>query len=285
MKFTCRPEALSAFGPENTLRKQNFCTKVRTAQQHCGTCYFASETMLKTEGFIIRKIPYGDNSAILRIFTREEGLLSFMVHGMQRKQGSNAPRSQVMNHVSLVYYPGGSSSLLRVKEIQASGVYAPLFQDPVKVQVLLFCAELLNLLLEERAADPALYGELENFYDQLNHTTNFTLWPLWFLLNLLKNQGMAPHLHFGAQTIGFDPNSGNMIQEETLIERTRYLGLQGCHLAKQLLDADYQELANIQSTAEVRAETLDQMQAFCEQHLLQGKRLKSVEIIREVLRQ
>jgi DNA repair protein RecO (recombination protein O) len=241
--------------------------------------------MLKTNGFIIRKIPYGDNSAILRVFTREEGLMSFIVHGMQRKQGSNAPRSQLMNHVSLVYYPGGYSSLLRVKEIQASGIYAPLFQDPIKVQVLLFCAELLNLLLEERAADPSLFIVLEEFYSHLNQAANYSLSPLWFLLNLLKNQGMAPHLHFGPQTIGFDPNSGNMILEETLIDRTRYLGLPGCHLAKQMLDADYEELIHLQSTAEVRAETLDQMQAFCEQHLLQGKRLKSVEIIREVLRQ
>lgn len=241
--------------------------------------------MLKTEGFIIRKIPYGDNSAILRVFTREEGLMSFMVHGMQRKRGSNAPRSQVMNHVSLVYYPGGASSLLRVKEIQSSGIYAPMFQDPIKVQVLLFCAELLNLLLEERAADPSLFSELEGFYNQLNNSEHFILSPLWFLLHLLKNQGVAPHLHFGPKTVGFDPNSGNMILEETLIDRTRYLGLPGCYLAKQLLDADYEELVQLQSTADVRAETLDQMQSFCEQHLLQGKRLKSVEIIREVLRQ
>lgn len=240
--------------------------------------------MLKTEGFIIRKIPYGDNSAILRVFTREEGLMSFMVHGMQRKQGSNAPRSQLMNHVSLVYYPGGYSSLLRVKEIQASGFYAPLFQDPIKVQVLLFCAELLNLLLEERAADPSLYGALEAYYNHLNQAENCTLLPLWFLLTLLKNQGVAPHLHFGQHTIGFDPNSGNMIQSETLIERARFLGLQGCQLAKQLMQTELEALTALESTAEVRTETFDQMQVFCEQHLLHGKRLKSVEIIREVLR-
>ncbi|MEY3984553.1 MAG: hypothetical protein RL160_2112 [Bacteroidota bacterium] len=240
--------------------------------------------MLKTEGFIIRKIPYGDNSAILKVFTREEGLMSFIVHGMQRKQGSNAPRSQLMNHVSLVYYPGGYSSLLRVKEIQASGIYAPLFQDPIKVQVLLFSAELLNLLLEERAADPSLFAALEAYFNHLNHTENCTLSPLWFLLNLLKNQGVAPHLHFDNHTIGFDPNSGNMIQDETLIDRAHYLGMPGCHLAKQLMHTDLEAITALESTAEVRTATFDQIQVFCEQHLLHGKRLKSVEIIREVLR-
>jgi DNA repair protein RecO (recombination protein O) len=241
--------------------------------------------MLKTRGFIIRKIPYGDNSAILKIYTEEEGLLTFMAHGMQRKKGGNAPLSQLMNFVELVYYPSGANSEIhRLKEIQPVHGFAGIQQNPVKIQVLLFSAELLNHLLQERAPDPELFSLLNTFYDSLNREDVFVHQPLWFLLQLMKNQGLAPHLNMDEQWAGFSPETGSMIPKDTLLPHEKFLSLEGSRLAKELLQTQADNIKSISSKAEVRHETLDSMALFCEMHLLHGKKLRSIEIIREVLR-
>ena len=43
----------------------------------------------RAEGFILKRTPYGENSAVLRVFTRESGLVSFMVHGLRKAKGGD----------------------------------------------------------------------------------------------------------------------------------------------------------------------------------------------------
>jgi DNA repair protein RecO (recombination protein O) len=238
----------------------------------------------KAQGFIIRKLPYGDNSAILKVFTSEEGLMTFMVHGMQRKKGSNAPLSQLMNYVELVYYPSASSDINKVKELQSVSGHAGLLQHPVKIQVLLFCAELLHYVLQEKAPDPELFRLIEHFFNSLSKEDVYVHHPLWFLLKLLKIQGVEPHLYIQEHLLGFSPETGSMVAKDSLIRTETYLPMEGCLLAIELLQATLDELAKLQSTASLRHETMDRLVVFCELHLLQGKKLRSVDIIREVLR-
>lgn len=239
---------------------------------------------LKSQGFIIRKVPYGENSAILKVFTEDEGLLTFIVHGLQRKKGANAPLSQLMNYVELVYYPASNSEIHKLKEIQPLQGFTGLLQHPVKIQVLLFCAELLNHVVQEKAPDPELFRLLTTFFDSLNREPNYVNHPLWFLLQLLKNQGLAPHLSFEEQWVGFSPETGCMIPRDTVLPHDKFLNLDGSLLAKKLLHATPEMLNTIPSSAELRQRTIDSMAVFCEIHLLHGKRLRSIEIIREVLR-
>lgn len=239
---------------------------------------------LIAQGFIIRKVPYGENSAILKIFTEDEGLLTFMVHGLQRKKGANAPLSQLMNYVELVYYPASNSEIHKLKEIQTVPGFAGLLPHPVKIQVLLFCAELLNHVLQEKAPDPELFRLLSTFFDSLNSAPNYVHHPLWFLLQLLKNQGLAPHLSLEQQWAGFSPETGSMVPHDSVLPHEQLLNLDGSLLARELLHATPEMLHTITSSAALRQQTLDSMALFCEIHLLHGKRLRSIEIIREVLR-
>lgn len=246
--------------------------------------FLQSGMTLKAQGFIIRKVPYGDNSAILKVFTEDEGLLTFIVHGLQRKKGGNAPLSQLMNYVELVYYPSANSEIHKLKEIQPVQGFIGFLQHPVKIQVLLFCAELLNHVVQEKAPDPELFRLLTNFFDSLNKEPSYVNHPLWFLLQLLKNQGLAPNLSLEEQWAGFSPETGSMIPHDTVLPHNKFLNLEGSKLAKQLLHATPETLNTIPSTAELRQRTMDSMADFCELHLLHGKRLRSIDIIREVLR-
>jgi len=239
---------------------------------------------LKVQGFIIKKLPYGDNSAILKVFTGTEGLMSFMVHGVQRRQGSNAPVSQLMNAVELIYYPAKNSGLNRVKEIQTLAGQSWVAQDPVKTQILLFCAELLHHVLQDNAPDPELFNLLLHFFDSLGKGYKTVHHPLWFILHLLKNQGIEPNLDLTGAATGFDPVNGNMVFPDMTLPPVNFLSREGCSLAVELLNIQLSDLNEFVSDIRIRQSTFDLMLIFCQLHLLHGKKLKSVEIIREVLR-
>ena len=68
-----------------------------------------------TEGIILKKIPHTDNSSVVHIYTREFGLLSFLVQGKNLTQ-KKAAYFQIGNLVDLSFNKK-ESGLQRIKEI------------------------------------------------------------------------------------------------------------------------------------------------------------------------
>src|SRR3982750_1254339 len=69
-------------GPSATSFRNLILTVARSSKPSpTGT----SMTSLKDCGFLLRKIPYSESSFILKVFTREHGLVSFMAKGAKRQ--------------------------------------------------------------------------------------------------------------------------------------------------------------------------------------------------------
>ena len=57
----------------------------------------------KSEGIMLRTVPYAESSVIARVYTRREGLQSFIMGGARGKSGK-AALFQPLTLVDLVYY-------------------------------------------------------------------------------------------------------------------------------------------------------------------------------------
>lgn len=238
----------------------------------------------RAEGFILKRTPYGENSAVLRVFTRESGLVSFMVHGLRKaKGGGSAALTQVMNRVEIRFYEAASGSLHKVKEMQLHADARDAGSDLLRTQCLLFSTEILHLLLREDAPEPGLYDLCAEVHSLHADAAFWKLFPSWFLLQTLAQQGSLPDFETDDHTSGFDPVRGRMARPDEVIAGDKLLPPAGCRFALKLYQLKAAELDNA-GTCEVPMRLLfDSLLEHTRLHLLDGKQVRSVEIIRDVL--
>lgn len=120
--------------------------------------------LVSSEGFIIKHTPYSDTSIILKVITRDFGLLSFLVKGAKSKsksQNGNILRS--MNLVELHFYHRENKSLKNIKSAQL--IFAPDAQQfgIYKSAILMFMTELIGqTITEESNIDEEKFGFIKN---------------------------------------------------------------------------------------------------------------------------
>ena len=60
--------------------------------------------IVKTEGLVLKQINFSENSLILKIFTREYGLLSFMIKGAKSGKNKSYGILRPMSFLNVVFY-------------------------------------------------------------------------------------------------------------------------------------------------------------------------------------
>ncbi len=237
----------------------------------------------KTELLILRTIRYGDSSLILKTYSQEQGVLS-LIASVSKKSKSNLKPSllQPLNWLESVYYSKSKGDLKRLKEVRVTYHYQSLPYEPVKSCLALFLAEILQHSLQEEEPQTGLYDFLKTSLQQLDQTShpvgNFHL---GFLLALSRYLGFAPQkagqepLYFDlleGQYTGIQPHHGHFIGQPELAywQDLQELPLEECHQLKM--------------PATLRAQLLQHLLAFYRLHVHDFGKLKSLEILQQVLR-
>ena len=105
----------------------------------------------KTEGIVLQSVRYGDTSLIVRIYTRQYGLRSYMLKGAFNHGSNNrAALFQNLNVVSYVEVNNKKSGTLNyLKDAQLALVYHSLPFVMNKSAILMFVSELLSKTITE----------------------------------------------------------------------------------------------------------------------------------------
>lgn len=152
--------------------------------------------LAKTEAIVLHSVKYGESSAILKCYTRAEGLRSFIAGGLHSKKGVLKPSFvQPLSQLQLVYYLKGRSELKRVKEVSIAKSYEEIFYDPVKSSIALFLAEFLGKVINEEEANEQLYQYLVTSLEELDlMQEGFGKFHLIFMYRLSRYLGFAPEV-------------------------------------------------------------------------------------------
>lgn len=146
--------------------------------------------LLRSEAIILKRTPYSDNSAIIKALTKSSGILTFIIRGIHGKTGKSA-MYQPGSILELVFYNQNNRSLKNIKECQLLKDYSGLPTDPLRMQVLIFCTELVGKCLAEEETDEHLFESIRNFFIQINNTDALQWMPLNFTLNLIQLLGFG----------------------------------------------------------------------------------------------
>jgi DNA repair protein RecO (recombination protein O) len=152
----------------------------------------------KTRGVVLNYLRYRETSIIVRIYTEEFGLQSYIENGVRTAKGRNKMALfQPLTLLDLVVYFKKDGGIQRISETKIAHPYHGIPFDIAKSSIGLFVSEILGKTLKEETGNPALFGFLTEALVWLDDAeTGYENFHLWFLLRLSGYLGFAPENPF-----------------------------------------------------------------------------------------
>ena len=224
----------------------------------------------KTKGIVLNYIKYKETSIIVKIFTRELGLKSYIINGVRSKSGKNKIGFyQPMTLLDLVVYDKGSSGLQRVSETKLAYTPQKIPFDFSRTSISLFMAEVIGKSIFDEYQNESLFDFIfQSILHLDSDRVNLSHFPCIFLINQAKYLGFAP------------ADSKNFLLESLVqpfpveeIDKVEYFlegALQNGFACTQKLNKPNRQLF------------LDYLKSFYSQHMDQQLEWKTLDILRQI---
>ena len=237
----------------------------------------------KTRGFVLQTIRYGDTSLIVKIYTLNNGLQTFMVKGVTGKSRNRMAFFQPMTCLSFVQTgntrQGGMSFL---KDLELGSVYHSISGDMKKSAILMYLAELLSHTLTQQERNDKLFQFIDQSMMWLDLVeSGYANFPLYFSLELSRFLGFYPQGSYSEGMV-FDMMEGQFVKDAPL--HSYYLDERNSSLLSHLLDCTIDNLGSLALSGSQRNALLEGIITFMRLHAPVLKGLRSHEILKEVLR-
>ncbi len=181
---------------------------------------------IKSPGLVLKKIPFSDTSLILKVFTRESGLVTLIAKGAKRQKSKYHGLLDFFTLNQFVYPEKSKSDILTLVEVSLIRDYPTLKSDPSRQALGHVFMELYTKYLHEPAPSPPHYELLVESLDLLEEAREPILDPVLhacsFLLALCSVSGFSPQftecVQCGRKALGLrvrmDPELGGPICSE-----------------------------------------------------------------------
>jgi len=224
------------------------------------------------QGVFLNRISYSDSSLITTFYTKKKGLQKFFFRGGKKKAHSAFP----MAVSELSFYGRPEADLPNLTHVEGSFPHSFQF-DPIKSAIAFFMAETICKCVHEGDVDAELFGFIVGYVEELESTTELTLFPVSFLIGFSDVLGFKPLIE-ERDTEVFNLDAGTFQRVGNNVERTRR-GLGTTIIASLLLDSNLPE----NTTKNAREDALEIMLDYFMIHVPQFKELDSYDIVKEVL--
>lgn len=232
--------------------------------------------LVKSKGILISKVKYADNSYILKIFTENFGLKSFIINSPQ-KRGA-VIKSAYLEPLSILeidFYLKENQTLYRIKDGRL--IYSPFLENEemVRKSILFFYNDILKQFIFENQPFIDIFQSGTEFLMHFKLEQHLKYQPFQIMLKHLKFSGLFPRNNFDESS-----NIFNMSESEYSNIVKSPLDIKPPYA--QTLSAILSEKFDILNTQE-RNYFLDVLLTYCKVHIPNFKEPKSLEIIREIL--
>lgn len=234
-------------------------------------------------GIVLQQMRYGDSSLIVKIYSEQHGLLTFMIKGaFGRKSRFRPALFQPLSLLEFVATVQLHKDFQYFSEVSVETPYHSIPLDAHKSTISLFLAELLSKTLVEQGPNPMLYGFLHSslqWFDLQHH--HFASFHLHFMLELSRFLGFYPHLQAEPDWQVFDLIDGSFRPQASGM--LYYLDYDEAMLFRQLAETSLENLTSLKHSLAQRRRLLDILILYYQLHLPVFKGLKSHEVLRTVL--
>jgi DNA repair protein RecO (recombination protein O) len=236
----------------------------------------------KTRGIILHQIKYSDSGIVAQLYTRKFGRQSFLIKGMRnRKTGKHNILFQPLFILDLEIYYKGSREMQMLKEFSVSFTPYDIYSDIKKSSVAIFLGEVLTGVLKEESPHQEMFDFIEEsviYFD--NCKEGFANFHIAFLCGLSSFLGFEPSLQTNPEDIFFDMKNGLFVPVPPL--HGNYANQEITDILAHFFVSSYDNIVNISLTGSTRNEVLDTLVRYYSLHLPGLKKIKSLEVLREV---
>ncbi|MGB5419293.1 DNA repair protein RecO [Algibacter sp.] len=236
--------------------------------------------LITTNAIVLSKLKYRDNDLIVKCYTQELGIVSFLLRGVLKSKRGNSKIAyfQLLSQLQMVLTFKNGRSLQSVKETKLNHIYTSLHSNVLKSSIVMFLSEVLSQTLQEEEQNETLYSYLENTLLWLDSQSEYANFHLLFLLKLTKYLGFYP------DTSNIDASYFNLYEGKFEMKASNKYAISGENLTllKQLLGITFDALPSIKINARQRQSFLSMILLYFELHLGNFKTPKSLQVFNQV---
>ncbi|MBN2616087.1 MAG: DNA repair protein RecO [Bacteroidales bacterium] len=235
---------------------------------------------LTTRGIVFHKVKYGETSLIVKIFTEELGLQSFMVKGASGKSSRMKPSYfQPLSLLEIVMLQKPNQNLQQLREVRMAHAWNHIPFSPEKQSILMFLNEVVYKAIHHEHADKELfqwiYHTLVWFDLEEKLFLNFHL---FFLIQFSRFLGFFPKGAEDKATPYFDLQEGMFISHKPF--HPYYLEGEATEDFRRLITTGLESIEGLKLNNYRRRKMLDVLISFYQLHLPELGKIKSLEVLR-----
>jgi len=236
--------------------------------------------LITTKAIVLSTLKYSDSSLIVKCYTQDEGLKSYLIRGVlkAKKGGIKIAYFQPLTQLNINANHSNKGTLNSIKEVQVSYSYKTIYKDIIKQSVVLFLSEVLSYSIKEEEKNKALYEYIETGLIWLDIHDKIANFHLLFLLNLTRFLGFYPDVS-EKDNLGFDLIEGNF--NSLTSQKNRITG-NSFYKFKKLLGINFDGIEKVSFSKHERQVVLKIIIRYFELHLDGFKKPKSLQILETV---
>jgi DNA repair protein RecO (recombination protein O) len=237
--------------------------------------------ILKTEAIVLRTTPFGDNSLVTNVYTRNYGIRSFLVRAGSSKTSKNKKALfQPLQQIEIVFYQKAGRDLQYISETRLLSYYRHLDQDPEAITFACYLLEVFRNCLKEEEENESLFSFLQETLIYMDlHVGSRVPILLHFLMHFTRYLGFMPYISASpdAGSIYFDIESGK-------VEDNPFVSDAPSAIILQLLRSDRDHCVDIVIAPGLRREVMNRIMQYYRFHVEGFKEPGSVEVLEMVFR-
>jgi len=237
----------------------------------------------KTRGIVLQHFRYSDTSLIVKIFTEQFGLRSYLIKGaFQRRSKFRPALFMPMTIIEFVQASKPGKELHFMNEVSVVSHFHQLHQSVKKNAVVMFMSELLSRTIQEEETNLPLFDFLNTSLLWLDlRPGGFAAFPLFLMVELSRYLGFYPKKNTYQPGYYFDAMAGLFRQNPP--EHPYYLNQQLSDYLFQLPEIGLEAIGNITWSNADRRDLMQELINYYKLHIPGFHGLKSHEILKIVL--
>ncbi|MGP8217388.1 MAG: DNA repair protein RecO [Bacteroidia bacterium] len=163
-----------------------------------------------TEAIVLQLYPYKDNNAVVKLYSRNMGIISCWAASVHKKTSkTKASLLQPLSIIKAELSSKGSDNLVQLKEIETSFHTPGIALNIEKSTIAIFLSELLLKTLKESSPDDSLYEFIRHSVLLLDKTNEkCTCFHLLFIIRLSDYFGLLPKGNYSSSESYFNLKEG-----------------------------------------------------------------------------
>ncbi|QQG42585.1 MAG: DNA repair protein RecO [Candidatus Giovannonibacteria bacterium] len=138
----------------------------------------------KTEGLIIKKMPFGEADFLVRVLTRDFGKMDALAKGARKTASKLNPHLDTLNHIRMQFVKNGER-IPTLMDAEIIAKYNDWFSDADKLSVMGRILQVIDVVIFPGASDEKLFFILLDFFK----TSKSEVEALNFLRDFFKHEG------------------------------------------------------------------------------------------------